>query len=237
MKPSTVVNGTETTSAARAVSTADRTWEGLTRDDLVRAYRTMLLSRRLDDKEIQLKNQSLIFFQISGAGHEAVLIAAGMHLRPGYDWFYPVLSRPRALPHARHDAARDAARRGRGRKTIPIPAAARCRRTGAIETLNIPSQGSPTGTQCLQAVGVAEAGAHLHARGGHSRSRGTRRTPTKSPTCRSAKARRAKASSGSRSTPPAPARRPVLYLDRRQRLRHLGPGRSADARRRHFASR
>ena len=52
---------------------------GLTRDDLLRAYRTMVLSRRIDDKEIQLKNQSLIFFQISGAGHEAILVAAGMH--------------------------------------------------------------------------------------------------------------------------------------------------------------
>ena len=58
-------------------------WEGLTRDDLLRAYRTMLLSRRIDDKEIQLKNQSLIFFQISGAGHEAVLTAAGRCRRTG----------------------------------------------------------------------------------------------------------------------------------------------------------
>jgi len=64
-------------------------FEGLGRDQLLASLRCMLVSRKLDDKEIQLKGQSQIFFQISGAGHEAVLAAAALTLRAGYDWFYP----------------------------------------------------------------------------------------------------------------------------------------------------
>ncbi|HEV8063983.1 MAG TPA: thiamine pyrophosphate-dependent enzyme, partial [Acidimicrobiales bacterium] len=149
-------------SAAETLAAGDE-YRGFRRSELIEDYRLACVSRALDDREIMLQKQSRVFFQISGAGHEILLLALARSLRPAYDWFFPYY-RDQALCLALGVTPKDILLQAVGSSEDPNSGGRQMPSHWGSKALNIVSQTSPTGSQCLPAVGCAEAARYIAPR-------------------------------------------------------------------------
>ena len=148
-----------------ATAAKKKSGEGLSKETMLWALKMMYQSRRADDREMLMKTQNKVFFQISGAGHECVQVAAALHLRAGHDWFFPYY-RDRALCLALGYSLLEMFQGSIGAEDDPASAGRQMPSHWGHKKLNIVSSSSPTGTQFLQALGCAEAGVYIESRKG-----------------------------------------------------------------------
>ncbi len=129
-------------------------------DELVADLELACLSRAIDDSEIRMQKQSRVFFQISGAGHEVLGLGLARHLRPAYDWFFPYY-RDQALCLGLGVTTTEILLQAVGSAEDPSSAGRQMPSHWGNDALHIVTQSSPTGSQCIPAVGCAEASRYI----------------------------------------------------------------------------
>src|SRR3954451_21925271 len=138
-------------------------YRGVPVEHAIAAFRLACISRALDDREMALQKQSRVFFQISGAGHEALLLSLARHLRPGYDWFFPYY-RDLALVLGLGVTPLEVLLQAVGSSEDPASGGRQMPAHWGDPGRHIVTQSSATGTQCLPAVGSAEAARYISRR-------------------------------------------------------------------------
>ena len=208
------------TSSLRSFPTGDSgpTFRGVPVEELKADFATAWVSRLLDDREIALQKQSRVFFQISGAGHEALLIGLGRELRPGYDWFFPYY-RDRALMLALGVTPEEILLEAVGSAADPASGGRQMSCHWGNAALNIVTQSSPTGSQCLPAVGLCR-GQPVHLPPAPTRLRRLRGRADLRVARRRGHLRRRVLGKPQHRLQPPPA---GALRGCRQRLRHFGP--------------
>jgi 2-oxoisovalerate dehydrogenase E1 component len=139
---------------------AARKHRGVSADEAIEDFRLACVSRALDDREIALQRQSKAFFQISGAGHEALYLGLARNLRPGYDWFFPYY-RDGSLMLGLGVAPKDLLLQAVGSADDPASGGRQMPCHWSFPELNVVTQSSATGSQCIPAVGCAEAARYI----------------------------------------------------------------------------
>ncbi len=136
------------------------TYRGFPVSELIDDFRTACVSRAIDDREINMQKQSRVFFQISGAGHEAIGLALARLLRPGYDWFFPYY-RDQALALGLGVTPTEILMQAVGSVEDPSSGGRQMPSHWGKRELNLVTQSSATGSQCIPAVGCAEASRYI----------------------------------------------------------------------------
>ncbi|HVE46279.1 MAG TPA: dehydrogenase E1 component subunit alpha/beta [Acidimicrobiales bacterium] len=160
---STLSRAAEARATPQEVAAVPR-YRGVLHDELVADLRLAFLSRAIDEREITLQKQSRAYFHIAGAGHEALLIGLAHHLRPGYDWFFPYY-RDLALMLAFGVTPEQILLQAVGSADDPASGGRQMPSHWGFADKHVFTQSSPTGSQCLPAVGCAEAGRYITRRG------------------------------------------------------------------------